>query len=85
MRTDTVANRLGKKELEPDFNLDRGIVAQVRLKEANKDQTKDDFAKDAKLLADRVKISAIYAPLKTDAVYGCTHAYIELENTSALK
>ena len=80
VRTDTVANRLGEKQLEEDFHLDRGVVAQVRFKEANK--AAGAYEKDGGLLADRVKISAIYAPLKTDAVYGCTHAYIELENTS---
>lgn len=35
-----------------------------------------------KLNADRIKIASIYAPLSTDTKIGCTHAFIELENTS---
>ena len=34
------------------------------------------------LNSDRVKIGSYYAPLGTDTVHGCSHAYIELENTS---
>ena len=37
---------------------------------------------DLKLRADRLKIGAFYAPLKTDIKFGCSHGYIELENTS---
>ena len=32
--------------------------------------------------ADRIKIAAVYAPLSTDNKISCTHAYVELENTS---
>ena len=39
---------------------------------------------DVGLESDRIKISAIYSPLNTDTVFGCSHAYIELENTSNL-
>lgn len=38
---------------------------------------------DAGLNADRVKIGAFYSPLKTDTKFGCSHGYIELENTSS--
>lgn len=37
---------------------------------------------DLKLKSDRVKIANVYAPFKTNKTYGCTHGYIELENTS---
>lgn len=37
---------------------------------------------DAKLASDRLKIGAFYAPLESDTVFGCTHAFVELENTS---
>ena len=43
------------------------------------------FNKDQKLYADRIKIGAFYAPYQSDVqtkVCGCSHAYIELENTS---
>jgi hypothetical protein len=42
----------------------------------------NSYTQDAKLGADRVKIGAVYAPLNTDTVFGCSHAYVELENTS---
>ena len=37
---------------------------------------------DRKLKADRIRIGAIYAPFTSDLIHGCSHAYIELENTS---
>ena len=37
---------------------------------------------DNGLLSDRLRISSFYAPLKTDVVHGCSHSFIELENTS---
>ena len=39
-------------------------------------------AKDHGLYSDRVKIGAIYAPNANLSTHGCSHAYIELENTS---
>ena len=39
-------------------------------------------AKDHGLYSDRVKIGAIYAPNASLSTHGCTHAFIELENTS---
>lgn len=38
--------------------------------------------KDYGLVSDRLRISSFYAPLKTDKVHGCSHSFIELENTS---
>lgn len=74
---ETLSQRtLGK--LFPDWNL-RGFVGTLRGQEHNPQfGVNDDF----NLWSDRIKIGAIYAPLSTDKVYGCTHAYIELENTS---
>ena len=37
---------------------------------------------DYGLLSDRLRISSFYAPLKTDTNHGCSHSFIELENTS---
>lgn len=37
---------------------------------------------DLRLNTDRVKIGAVYCPLDTDTKFGCSHGYIELENTS---
>ena len=38
--------------------------------------------KDAGKKSDRLRISSFYAPLNTDIVHGCTHSFVELENTS---
>ena len=32
--------------------------------------------------SDRLRISSFYAPITTDEVHGCTHSFVELENTS---
>ena len=32
--------------------------------------------------SDRLRISSFYAPITTDEVHGCTHSFIELENSS---
>ena len=44
--------------------------------------TSNKSAGDYGLLSDRLRISSFYAPLKTDIVHGCSHSFIELENTS---
>ena len=58
-------------------NKDRGFISKLRFAEDGGDVTKD-----AKLKSDRLKIGAIYAPIVGRTVYSCSHAYVELENTS---
>ena len=41
-----------------------------------------NYKGDLGLYSDRLKIGAIYAPNQNQKVFGCSHAYIELENTS---
>ena len=41
-----------------------------------------NYVGDLGLYSDRLKIGAIYAPNENQKVFGCSHAYIELENTS---
>lgn len=65
---------------EGDFT-NRGFASRYWLKTNNVDEN-DYNNKNAVNNSDRVKIGAIYAPGKTTKVYGCTHGYIELENTS---
>ena len=59
-------------------NTTRGFIGNVNYKGANI----SDMGGDRKLKSDRIRIGAIYAPLVSDIIYGCSHAYIELENTS---
>ena len=55
----------------------RGFLSNLRLKENG-----GDVDKDSGLKSDRLKIGAIYAPVVGRTVFGCSHAYVELENTS---
>jgi hypothetical protein len=60
-------------------NEPRGFIGKLHLAQDGKAGSYD---KDAKLNSDRVKIGAVYCPLSTDTKHGCSHGYIELENTS---
>ena len=60
----------------------RGFIAKLLAGKAGIDAVPTTGIKDLGLKSDRVKLGAIYAPLKSDKKFGCTHGYIELENTS---
>ena len=62
-----------------ETNQYRGFVAKLHCSE---NSTSPINTNDVKLNSDRVKIGAVYMPLTTDTVFGCSHAYVELENTS---
>ena len=83
IRTDSIANRLAalgnEVDLSEDFTNYRGAFAQLRLLEAGKNIL---LGSDAGQCADRVKIGAVYCPLTTDKIFGATHGYIELVNSS---
>ena len=55
----------------------RGFIGQLRTKEGNKKRTSD-----AGLFSDRLKIGSFYAPLSNDIIHGCSHSFVELENTA---
>ena len=57
----------------------RGFVAKLHCSEAEVNPVQ---TKDVKLNSDRIKIGAVYMPLENDEVFGCSHAFVELENTS---
>lgn len=60
----------------------RGFISKLRLAEAEVQGNVIDYSQDAGLRSDRLKIGAIYAPAPGRTIFGCSHAYIELENTS---
>ena len=66
----------------------RGFVGRLGLAYHNvtKSENEDNYKQtdDIKLYSDRVKIGSFYAPSKTNKTFGCSHCYIELENTSDL-
>lgn len=79
----TLAKRLEGATIAGDFDNVRGLVGQLGEYEYSQNFGKTLKAtEDHGLYADRIKIASVYAPLVTDVVYGCSHAYIELENTS---
>lgn len=57
----------------------RGFVSKIFASEAGVDPT---TTSDTKLNSDRVKIGAVYCPRVGNTKFGCSHAFIELENTS---
>ena len=57
----------------------RGFVSKLF---ASENSTSPVLTSDLKNDSDRIKIGAVYGPLTTDTKFGCSHGYIELENTS---
>ena len=79
----TLGERLNGATISGDFDNVRGLVGQLgEFEYSNKYGTNLAADADHGLWSDRIKIASIYAPLTTDVTYGCSHAYIELENTS---
>lgn len=78
---DTLAERTKSYTFSNDI---RGFIGQYRLAEYNSDLKNAAFNRTSNigLYSDRLQIAAIYNPLPTDTVYGCTHSYIELQNTA---
>ena len=74
--SDSFENKIKGKTLVDDV---RGFIGQVRLSENTLGLTRTS---DARLYSDRLKIGAFYAPFSTDLAHGCSHSYVELENTS---
>ena len=79
----TLAKEIASKEYT--FTQDiRGFIGQLRYQEHNSNKNLNPFARtdNLGLYSDRLQIAAMYSPLTTDTIYGCTHSYIELQNTS---
>ena len=65
----------------------RGFVGRLGLATQNNvDRQSGESAmselSDIKLYSDRIKIGSFYAPAITNKVFGCSHCFVELENTS---
>ena len=87
----TLADRMSAAEFSLDekkattLSSFRGFVGNLGLKELTKlDPANPPKEKgDIRLYSDRIKIGALYAPYSSNQpAYGCSHAFIELENTS---
>lgn len=77
----TFESRLKDKEITKHV---RGIVGQLGILENNENPSNIQIkvTGNAGLNSDRLRIGALYCPLSTDNVFGCSHGFIELENTS---
>lgn len=64
-----------------DYKAVRGFSSDYFLRKDGKasDLNKDG---DVKKNSDRLRFSSFYAPIATDTSHGCTHSFVELENTS---
>lgn len=71
-----LANRAKAVQYNPTKDV-RGYIGCLGSKESGIKRTSD-----LRLSADRLKIGAFYAPFSEDLVHGCTHSFVELENTS---
>lgn len=80
----TIDTYLNGNGLAEDYESFRGVIGQVGeiLYAAANPGSELSKTKDHILYADRIKIGSLYMPINTDIIHGCSHAYIELENTS---
>ncbi len=86
MSDKSISEMLAEKNIQVDFSQ---AVENVRGFSANyftrmyTDETQN-VPNTGKLsfTSDRIRISSFYAPLETDTVHGCSHSFIELENSS---
>jgi hypothetical protein len=89
LRTTEISNDSLAKRIRSAFNEDtigtdksyRGFIGRLRSQEYIRTQSSANVAKDMKLYSDRLKIGAFYAPSRLNKAYGCSHCFVELENT----
>ena len=71
---------------QQDYQAVRGFISDYLFRRkgyyAMNDEVGVNCTGDAYENSDRLRISAFYAPISTDTAHGCTHSFIELENTS---
>lgn len=80
---DLLSSRINSSGVSLNENV-RGFIGQLRIAENNSTpgNVQINITQDARIYSDRLKIGAFYAPLDTDTVYGCSRAFVELENTA---
>ena len=80
-------NSLGEKTGDydkTDYVAVRGFICDYLSRLNNETALIDGVNKqgDTANKSDRLRISSFYAPIMTDEIHGCTHSFVELENTS---
>lgn len=74
----------GYKNPSDTYKAVRGFAADYLLRKNNGSNTNLNKQGDLFKLSDRLRISSFYAPISTDERHGCTHSFIELENSSSI-
>lgn len=87
MSDKSISEILEKEGVQVDFNQEtenvRGFSANYFTRVYNKSSSEGAPNKGKlSFTSDRIRISSFYAPLETDNVHGCSHSFIELENSS---
>ena len=79
----TLGVNAGKYDVE-DYKAVRGFVADYLARKKGTYSLSGGVNKtgDVGKLSDRFRISSFYAPITTDERHGCTHSFIEFENSS---
>ena len=80
----TIEEELGVlNDLDTEVDNIRGFSSEYLQRISGSDSTSiPNSLNDMELNSDRLRISSFYAPLETDDVHGCSHSFIELENSS---
>lgn len=81
-RLNILDNTGNYKVTTPGVNGFRGFVSKLHCGEDSIIALPTEDVINVGLNSDRVKIGSFYMPLKGDTIFGCSHAYIELENSS---
>lgn len=69
---------------QENYQAVRGFICDYLSRKSGKTKLIDGVnkSKDTGKQSDRLRFSSFYAPIVTDEKHGCTHSFIELENTS---
>lgn len=80
--SELLSTRIEDSQVQLKNNV-RGFVGQLRMAENNiSGNINLSITQDAGIYSDRIKIGAFYAPYSTDTIFGCSRAFVELENTA---
>ena len=86
MSDKSIEELLNEKNIQIDFNQEtdnvRGFSANYFTRMYTSSTENVPNTGKLSFTSDRVRISSFYAPLETDTVHGCSHSFVELENTS---
>lgn len=79
-----IGSSAGDYDTTENYIAVRGFICDYLTRRSGKYNLTDGVNKtgDTGKNSDRLRISSFYAPITTDETHGCTHSFIELENSS---